>query len=109
MLAATLRRLEQDGLIERRVYADVPVRVEYDLSPAARSSSPPSRRSRAGASAPPRRLIQVRNLVAVTLRSVRPMPWPPPPVFEAAVSPARVGKPAKVDLAIEGNPPTPAS
>ncbi len=34
MLTATLRRLERDGLIERRVYADVPVRVEYDLSPA---------------------------------------------------------------------------
>ncbi len=32
MLAATLRRLEQDGLIARRVYADVPVRVEYDLT-----------------------------------------------------------------------------
>jgi DNA-binding HxlR family transcriptional regulator len=34
MLSATLRRLEQDALIERRIYADVPVRVEYDLSPA---------------------------------------------------------------------------
>jgi DNA-binding HxlR family transcriptional regulator len=34
MLSATLRRLESDGLIERRVYADVPARVEYDLSPA---------------------------------------------------------------------------
>jgi DNA-binding HxlR family transcriptional regulator len=34
MLAATLRRLERDGLVERRVYADVPARVEYDLSPA---------------------------------------------------------------------------
>jgi DNA-binding HxlR family transcriptional regulator len=34
MLTATLRRLEDAGLIERRVYADVPVRVEYDLSPA---------------------------------------------------------------------------
>ena len=34
MLAATLRRLEGDGLISRRVYADVPVRVEYDLTPA---------------------------------------------------------------------------
>jgi DNA-binding HxlR family transcriptional regulator len=34
MLAATLRRLERDGLVERRVYPDVPVRVEYDLTPA---------------------------------------------------------------------------
>jgi DNA-binding HxlR family transcriptional regulator len=34
MLVATLRRLESDGLIERRVYPDVPVRVEYDLTPA---------------------------------------------------------------------------
>ena len=34
MLAATLRRLEEAGLITRQVYAAVPVRVEYDLSPA---------------------------------------------------------------------------
>jgi DNA-binding HxlR family transcriptional regulator len=34
MLAATLRRLEDAGLITRRVYADVPVRVEYELSAA---------------------------------------------------------------------------
>ena len=34
MLAATLRRLEEAGLITRRVYADVPARVEYDLSSA---------------------------------------------------------------------------
>jgi DNA-binding HxlR family transcriptional regulator len=34
MLSATLRSLEADGIVERRVYADVPVRVEYDLSPA---------------------------------------------------------------------------
>jgi DNA-binding HxlR family transcriptional regulator len=34
MLAATLRALERDGIVERRVYPDVPVRVEYDLSPA---------------------------------------------------------------------------
>jgi DNA-binding HxlR family transcriptional regulator len=34
MLAATLRRLEDAGLITRRVYAAVPARVEYDLSPA---------------------------------------------------------------------------
>ncbi len=34
MLSATLRQLEQDGLVERRVYPRVPARVEYDLSPA---------------------------------------------------------------------------
>ncbi|HET9739784.1 MAG TPA: helix-turn-helix domain-containing protein [Solirubrobacteraceae bacterium] len=34
MLSATLRQLEEDGLVERRVYARVPSRVEYDLSPA---------------------------------------------------------------------------
>ncbi|HEY6890468.1 MAG TPA: helix-turn-helix domain-containing protein [Solirubrobacter sp.] len=34
MLAATLRRLEEAGLVTRHVYAAVPARVEYDLSPA---------------------------------------------------------------------------
>ncbi len=33
MLSATLRQLERDGLIERHVYARVPSRVEYELSP----------------------------------------------------------------------------
>ena len=33
MLSATLRQLERDGLVERHVYASVPARVEYELSP----------------------------------------------------------------------------
>jgi DNA-binding HxlR family transcriptional regulator len=33
MLSATLRQLERDGIIERHVYARVPSRVEYELSP----------------------------------------------------------------------------
>jgi DNA-binding HxlR family transcriptional regulator len=33
MLSATLRQLERDGLVERHVYARVPARVEYELSP----------------------------------------------------------------------------
>ena len=34
MLSATLRQLERDGLVHREVYARVPARVEYQLSPA---------------------------------------------------------------------------
>lgn len=32
MLSRTLRRLEQDGFLRRTVYAEVPPRVEYDLT-----------------------------------------------------------------------------
>ena len=33
MLSRVLRDLERDGLVERRVFAEVPVRVEYALTP----------------------------------------------------------------------------
>lgn len=32
MLAQTLRRLEQDGLVERKVYPTIPPRVDYTLT-----------------------------------------------------------------------------
>ena len=32
MLCARLKGLEQEGLVERRVYAETPVRVEYQLT-----------------------------------------------------------------------------
>ena len=37
MLSRTLKRLEQDGFISRAVYAEVPLRVEYELTDLGRS------------------------------------------------------------------------
>lgn len=40
MLSIQLKSLEEDGLVKRKVYAEIPLRVEYSLTPFGKSLIP---------------------------------------------------------------------
>ena len=40
MLAKSLKELEEDGLVTRTEYMEVPIRVEYEITPAVESLTP---------------------------------------------------------------------
>ena len=60
MLARTLRKLEQDGYVLREVYAEVPPRVEYQLTSQGRSFLKPIK--------PPTSNIEIAELALIRLK-----------------------------------------
>jgi DNA-binding HxlR family transcriptional regulator len=64
MLTQTLRSLERDGLVRRRVIATVPVTVEYSLTPVGRTLAKPLGAVRDWAEKHIEAVLEARNRVA---------------------------------------------
>jgi DNA-binding HxlR family transcriptional regulator len=85
MLAQQLRQLEHDGVLDRKVYPQVPPKVEYSLTPLGRELGP-LLESMSG--------WGTRVLEGRVGRSSRLRPQPPPPARAA-----KVARPAKTGIA----------
>jgi DNA-binding HxlR family transcriptional regulator len=66
MLSRTLKRLEQDGFVRRRLFAEIPPRVEYELTDLGRSFLPPMAALVAWADANHQRICNARRDYAET-------------------------------------------
>jgi DNA-binding HxlR family transcriptional regulator len=72
MLSLTLKRLEEDGFVQRTVYPEVPPRVEYTLSPLGHSFLVPMRGLVEWANAHHRSVCEARRDYQAAQRTVRP-------------------------------------
>ena len=61
VLTETLRRLERDGILTRTAFAEIPPRVEYELTPLGRSLEHPIRSIAAWAEQNMARITRARN------------------------------------------------
>lgn len=73
MLSRTLRRLEQDGFLRRTVHAEVPPRVEYDLTDLGRSFLVPLRQLVSWADAHHGAIVQSRWAYQAQAAGERPV------------------------------------
>lgn len=64
MLSKTLRRLEQDGIVQREVFAKMPPRVEYTLTNLGRSFLEPVKLLVGWADANHRKIVEARKRFA---------------------------------------------
>ena len=71
VLTQTLRAMERDGLLLRRVHAEVPPRVEYALSPLGATMAPPLKALGSWSLAHGRRVEEARGRFDERLRAKR--------------------------------------
>ena len=72
VLTQTLRAMERDGLVARRVHAEVPPRVEYALTPLGATLAPPLRALGAWSVSHGKRVEEARDRFDTRLARTKP-------------------------------------